>query len=228
MVLALSVRRGYAHGILAMASRRRRHFFCYTYHMYERDIEFLFEIGTLRNVERGWRQHLGMECASDPEHSFRVAFLALMLARKEGVKDEGKIIKMALVHDLAETRVSDHSYIQKVYVTSDEDRAAKDLFAGVSLGDLCSDILAEYEARKTPEAKIVKDADNLDVDLELKELDERGSKLPAKWVGTRRLVRDKKLYTESAKKFWDELQKADVASWHLVANKWEKIPDAGK
>ncbi len=196
--------------------------------MYERDIEFLFEIGTLRNMERGWKQHLAMECASDPEHSFRVAFLALVLARKESVTNEEKIIKMALVHDLAETRVSDHSYMQKVYVTSDEARAAKDLFAGTILDDLRSEILQEFEDRKTIEAKIVKDADNLDVDLELKELAERGSGLPAKWVGTRRKVRDEKLYTESAKKFWDELQSADPSSWHLTANKWFKVPNAGK
>jgi putative hydrolase of HD superfamily len=196
--------------------------------MHERDIEFLFEIGTLRNMERGWKQHLAMDCASDPEHSFRVAFLALMLARKEGVKNEEKIIKMALMHDIAETRISDHSYMQKVYVTADEERAAKDLFAGTLLDDLRTDILREFEERKSIEAKIVKDADNLDVDLELKELEERGSKLPAKWIRTRKKIREEKLYTESAKVFWDELQKSDPASWHLTANKWFKLPGAGK
>lgn len=196
--------------------------------MKNRDIEFLFEIGTLRNVDRGWKQHLAMDCASDPEHSFRVAFLALMLARKEGVKNEEKIIKMALVHDLAESRISDHSYMQKVYVTADEERAAKDLFAGTSLGDLQADILHEFEERRSPEAKIVKDADNLDIDIELKEFEERGSKLPPKWKATREMVRNEKLYTKAAKEFWDALQGADPASWHLTANKWFKVPDAGK
>ncbi|HUC01653.1 MAG TPA: HD domain-containing protein [Candidatus Paceibacterota bacterium] len=196
--------------------------------MPNRDLEFLFEIGTLRNVERGWKQHLAVKCATDPEHSFRVAFIALLLARKEGVKNEEKIIKMALVHDLAETRVSDHSYMQKVYVTSDEERAAQDLFAGTALDDLRSEILNEYEARQTIESKIVKDADNLDVDLELKELEEHGSQLPRKWAATRRIVRDEKLYTQAAKDLWDELQAADPSSWHLTSNKWFKIPGAGK
>ncbi|TSC76779.1 MAG: putative hydrolases of HD superfamily [Parcubacteria group bacterium Gr01-1014_33] len=195
---------------------------------YKRDIEFLFEIGSLRNVERGWKQHLAVDCASDLEHSFRVAFFALILARREGVKNEEKIIKMALVHDLAETRTSDLSYVQKVYVSADEARAAEDLFDGTSLGDLNKNILHEFEARESIEAKIVKDADNLDIDLELKELEERGSKLPKKWGQFRKKVRDEKLYTQSAKKFWDELQKRDVASWHLNANKWLKIPHAGK
>ena len=196
--------------------------------MNQRDIEFLFEIGTLKNMDRGWKQHYAMDCASDLEHSFRVAMLALILARKEGVTDEGKILKMALIHDLAETRVSDLSYVQKVYVTTDEERAAHDLFEKTSLQDLNETILKEYEERKTIEAKIVKDADNLDIDIELKEFEERGSKLPAKLAASRKMVRDEKLYTNSAREFWDDLQKSDVSSWHLMANKWHKIPDAGK
>jgi len=196
--------------------------------MNQRDIEFLFEIGTLKNMDRGWKQHYAMDCASDLEHSFRVALLALILARREGIVDEGKVLKMALIHDLAETRVSDLSYIQKVYVHADEERAAHDLFEKTSLQDLNETILKEYEERKTPEAKTVKDADNLDIDIELKEFEERGSRLPAKLAKSRKMVRDEKLYTKSAKEFWDDLQKSDVASWHLAANKWHKIPDAGK
>ena len=135
---------------------------------------------------------------------------------------------MALIHDLAETRVSDLSYVQKVYVEADEDKAAQDLFQGTSLSDLDKEILKEYEERNSLEAKIVKDADNLEVDLELKELAERGSKLPSKWREMRKFVRDTKLYTDSAKSLWDEIQDSDVSSWHLGANKWLKIPEAGK
>ena len=193
-----------------------------------RDLEFLYEMGSLRNVERGWRQHFGMEVGNVLEHTMRTVFLALILARKEGIKTEEKIIKMALIHDLAETRVSDLSYVQKVYVEADEDKAAQDLFQGTSLSDLDKEILKEYEERNSLEAKIVKDADNLEVDLELKELAERGSKLPSKWREMRKFVRDTKLYTDSAKSLWDEIQDSDVSSWHLGANKWLKIPEAGK
>jgi len=193
-----------------------------------RDIEFLFEIGSLRNIQRGWKQHFGMDVANILEHAYRVAWIALMIARKEGVKNEEKILKMAMVHDLAETRTTDLSYIQKVYVTSDEDKAAHDLFDLTSLSDFYKDVLHEYEERKSIEAKIVKDADNIDVDLELKELEERGSLLPKKWVAFRKKVRDEKLYTASAKELWDTLGSVDVADWHVKANKWVKIPNAGK
>ncbi len=190
-------------------------------------MDFLFEIGSLRNIPRAWIQHLGVPCASNLEHTMRVIFLALLIARREKKGDEATIIKMALAHDLPETRTADLAYVHKVYSKTDDMRAARDLFAGTSFADF-EDIHALYEKRDTIEAKMVKDADNLDIDIELKEFEEQGHKLPAKWKAMRKFVRDKKLYTKTAKKLWDDVQKANVAQWHMEANKWKKIPDAGK
>jgi len=195
--------------------------------MTNRDLEFIYEIGTLRHLQRGWRQHFGMDVANILEHTMRVVFLALMIADQEKKGDKDKIIRMALVHDLAESRCTDLSYVQKVYVKADEKKSAKDLFQGTSLGSL-KESLDEYEKRESIEAKIVKDADNLEIDVELKELDQQGSKLPKKWEKTRKFVRNEKLYTKTAKKLWDEIQTSDVDSWHMNANKWVKIPEAGK
>lgn len=192
-----------------------------------RDLELLFEISSLRNVQRGWRQHLATDCATDLEHTVRVAFLALVIARREGAGNEETILKMALAHDVAETRTSDLSYVQKAYVKADEPSALHDMFTGTHLADF-ENMVNIYERRDTIEAQIVKDADNLDVDLELKELEEKGHQLPVKWREFRRLIRNEKLYTNSAKQIWDEMQTADVASWHMSSNKWLKIPDAGK
>jgi len=192
------------------------------------NINFLFEIGTMRNVPRAWRQHLGLDCASVHEHSYRVIWLALMLARMEGGVDENKVMRMALIHDISEIRTSDLGYIQKVYTKADDNQAAHDSLAQTILADFYTDTFKEYEERKSLEAKIVKDADNLDIDLELKELEERGSKLPAKFQEFRKLVRNEKLYTQSAKKVWDEIQATDVSDWHLKANKWIKMPETGR
>jgi len=195
--------------------------------MASRDFEFLFEIGSLRNIPRAWIQHLGVPVASNLEHTMRVVFLALLIARKERKGDESKIIRMALVHDLPETRTADLAYVHKVYSQTDDLRAARDIFAGTSFADFDA-VHAQYEKRDSIEAKIVKDADNLDIDIELKEYEEQGHELPAKWAKMRRFVRDKKLYTKTAKKLWDELQKANVSQWHMEANKWKKIPTAGR
>jgi len=192
-----------------------------------RDLEFLYEIGSLRNIPRAWIQHLAADCASTLEHTLRVVFLALLIARKEGVKNEEKIIKMALVHDLAETRTADLAYVHKVYTQTDDARAAHDQFFGTTFADF-EDVIKEYEKRDSKEAKIVKDADNLDIDLELRELMERGNEIAKKKHPLRRLVRDTKLYTKTAKKLWDEIQKSDPSSWHLNSNKWLKLPKAGR
>jgi putative hydrolases of HD superfamily len=186
----------------------------------KRDISFLYEVGSLRNVQRTWRQSLGVDCANDLEHTVRVMWLALILARREGISNEEKVLKMALAHDIAETRTGDQNYTQAVYVKADEDRAIKDVFFGTSLEDFDTDILKEYKARVTRAAQVVKDADNLDVDLELRELAERGSKLPEKWREFRQNIRDEKLYTESARTLWDALDEVDVSEWHIAANKW--------
>ena len=195
--------------------------------MADRDLEFLYEIGSLRNIPRAWIQHLGVPWASNLEHMMRVVFLALLIARREGKGDQDLIMKMALVHDLAETRTADLAYVHKVYSQTDDLRAAHDLFAGTSFVDL-EGIHTLYKKRDSIEAKIVKDADNLDVDLELKEFEEQGHKLPGKWAKMRKFVRDKKLYTKTAKKLWDELQRSNVAQWHMEANKWKKLPNAGR
>jgi putative hydrolase of HD superfamily len=194
----------------------------------KKEIDLMYEIGSLKNVQRGWRQHMGMDVATILEHSFRVMYIALILARMEKVKNEEKIMKMVLIHDMAETRVSDLSYVQKVYVNADEERAVKDMFEGTILADLERDILHEYEERKSIESKIVKDADNLDIDIELKELSTRGARLAKEWPKFRKMIRDKKLYTKSAKKLWDIIQKSDPHDWHVNINKWVKMPNAGK
>ena len=187
-------------------------------------------------MPRGWRQHLGFDVASDLEHTYRLIWLALIISRMEKAGDpdakvgidENKIIKMALVHDVAETRTSDLSYVQKVYVKADEARAADDMFRDTIVADY-RQIIEDYERRDSIEAKIVKDADNLDIDLELKEIEELGSKLPGKWSEkNRKFVRDEKLYTESAKKLWDEIQNSDPSSWHRHMNKWLTDPTAGR
>lgn len=197
--------------------------------MDNRNLEFLYELGSLKNIQRGWRQHLAMDVENVLEHTIRVVWLALIISKMEGKGDENKILKMALVHDMSETRTSDLSYVQKVYVKADEEKSAEHLFDKTLVEDYL-DILKEYDKRESIEAKIVKDADNLEVDLELMELEERGSKLREKWNTdeNRKKVRNEKLYTESAKKLWDDIQTSDPSSWHIKSNKWLKIKEAGK
>ena len=42
------------------------------------------------------------------------------------------------------------------------------------------------------------------------------------------MIRDKKLYTDEARAMWDEIQTADPSQWHISANKYLTIPEAGR
>ena len=98
------------------------------------------------------------------------------------------------------------------------------VFQGTMLEKEVIALLNEYNERQSLEAKIVKDADNLDVDLELKELVKIGdSAAIGMRKGHRPIVRAKKLYTKAAKKMWDDIQKTDPNAWHQhLTDKWLK------
>lgn len=186
-----------------------------------RDLDFLYEVGSLRAIQRAWAQLFGgHRVANILEHAMRVALLALIISRREGKGDEGKILKMALLHDLSESRTIDRAHVHKPYAEEYEEKAIEDLFQNTSLDTMADEILAEYKERESIESKIVKDADNLDIDLELNELAERGSKVPAKQMQFRKQVRANKFYTQTARDMWDENQKTDPDHWQREANTW--------
>lgn len=176
----------------------------------DRDLDFLYQLGSLRHVQRSWRQYFGTDVATDLEHTLRVAFTALMLAKAEGGADEEMILKMALVHDLAESLTGDLTPIQKRYVEIDEEKAVGDMFRDTSLEEY-NDILKRYWKRECIESKIVKDADRLDVDIEIQELIIRGHDMK-RWEKQRAHIRDD-FYTDSARDMWDTVQKSDPTNW---------------
>lgn len=181
------------------------------------DLNFLYEVGCLRFVERTWRQFLNPDFANLSEHTLRVIWIALIIAQHERVQDTGKLVKMALVHDLAESRGVDVHYVSRRFTDRHEDQALTETLENVSLAAEFSALNQEYEERKTKIAQIVKDADNLDVDLELKEQEVKGVTLNKKWHQGRERVKTK-LYTKTAQKLWDLIQKSDPSDWHWQAN----------
>jgi len=192
--------------------------------MQPKDIDFLFEAGSLRHVPRAWQQVLGMPVENVLEHTLRMMLTALTIARGEGNVDEEKIMKMVLLHDLAESRTTDIAFIHREYVERHEEKAKHDLLAGTSFEkDLT--LLEEYALRQSLESKVVKDADHLEVDIELKELIKAGSTTASKWQEQRKVLRDTKLYTETAKKMWDTLQETDSDHWQMnLTNDWITSP----
>jgi putative hydrolase of HD superfamily len=180
---------------------------------FKADVNFLFEIGTLRHVARTWNQFGGLPLANDAEHTFRVAMTAWLIAKHEGA-DIGHVVKMALAHDITETRTGDVHYLSRLYVDRHETAAAADQTTGVGAGEEIRALLAEYEERQTLAAKVLKDADNLDIDLEIMEMIARGESVGARFAEKRDIVRDK-LFTATAKRLWDTIYAGDPNAWHF-------------
>ncbi|MEK7642254.1 MAG: HD domain-containing protein [Patescibacteria group bacterium] len=189
--------------------------------MAKRDIDFLFEIGSLRKVDRAWQQILTGKVANISEHIFRMTMIAWIIAVAEKANVE-KVIKICLIHDIAESRTGDIAFMHRDYVTRHEELAEKHIFENTELEKEATSLLAEYNERKSLEAKIVKDADNIDVDLELKELFKMGDPAAIQMQKDHRpIVRAKKLYTKTAKKMWDEIKKTRPDAWHqALSDKW--------
>jgi putative hydrolase of HD superfamily len=183
----------------------------------KRDLELLYEIGCLRFIERAWKQFFGPDFQNLAEHHLRVIWIALTLAKYEGRGNQEKIIKMALIHDLAESRTGDVHYVSRMYIKRDETLGMKDILEGTVMEKEMMALWHEYEQRKTIEAKIVKDADTLDVDMEVQEQEMKGHKHSIVWKRDRKIFVPKQLQTASAKKLWKTVIKSKPYDWHIHA-----------
>lgn len=182
--------------------------------MQKRDIDFLYEMGTIRYIQRTWRQFLGADFANLAEHTYRVAWIAMVIAKAEGVDDTGKVLKMALVHDISESRAGDVHYLSRQYVDRHEEQAIEDMLMDTSVAEEFVALWKEYEKRECIEAKIVKDADNIDIDMELVEQRVNGCELWKSKYEMRKKVSETKFFTKTAKEIWDQLYDSNPHAWH--------------
>jgi len=128
--------------------------------------KFMGHVGDLKKLDRtGWVKCGIQNPESVADHSFRTAIMALVLADKAGV-DQNKAVKMALIHDLAESIVGDLTPSDEV---SPEEKhqlevdAFRKLCADIDNGDALLGLFQEFEDGKTPEAQFVKRLDKLEM-----------------------------------------------------------------
>jgi putative hydrolase of HD superfamily len=178
-----------------------------------KDINFLYEMGNIRYIERLWRRFGHDDFANLAEHHFRVFWIAMIIAAHEDNADTGKIAKLVLLHDIAESRTGDVDYISRQYVERNEEMAIHDILHNTSIEKEFLELWQEYEDRQTIEAKIAKDADNLDVDFELAEQAAKGSRLQNVKKPSRDHVASEKLFTKTAKELYKQLKSSDPHDW---------------
>lgn len=91
---------------------------------------------------------------------------------------------MALFHDFAEARTGDLNYVNQQYVESDETKVMNELIEQVPFGEDLRKRLDEYKQRQTREALLVKDADQLELILSLREQSDIGNPRAEHWIPT--------------------------------------------
>lgn len=146
-----------------------------------RIVDFLYEVGMLQKTPRSGFQFLGSGSQSVAEHLHRAAAIAYTLALMAKI-DPYKVVAMAIFHDISESRISDLNYVHQKYNTRLEDKAHADIVASFPFGGHLKNLIDEYEDRKTIESIIVKDADNLEWIMSLKEQVDIGNAKANEWL----------------------------------------------
>jgi putative hydrolases of HD superfamily len=136
----------------------------------------LLELQRLKRLDRtGWvLRGLAPGAESVASHSYGVAFAAMLLAdevRARGVEvDVERVLRLALLHDLAEARTGDMPRTMALYYGAEARHAAEraafdDMVRGLgeARGAGYSALHADYEARESLEARLVKAADIVDL-----------------------------------------------------------------
>lgn len=147
----------------------------------DRVVDFLFEVGMLRRTPRSGWNFLGTGSEDVAQHSFRVAVISYVLARMAGL-EPCRTAVLGLFHDLHEARISDLNYVNQRYVVKDEKRAQRDCVEGTGLEKDIAGAFEEFEARESPESRLAKDADQLDLLFNLKEELDKGNAHARDWI----------------------------------------------
>ncbi len=180
----------------------------------KRVVEFLFEVGMLKKTPRSGYQFLGSGKESVADHSFRTAVIGYTLATQEPEADLHKVVLMCLFHDFPEARTGDHNYVNKRYVKADEEGALRDQVRELPFGSEVIALANEFNEDATLEAQLSRDADQIDLILELKEQLDFGNPNAKDWLA----FAIKRLFTENARKMAQEILETDSTNWWFDKN----------
>ena len=143
-------------------------------------LDFFKTAVNLKNISRqGWINKLSLkhpESVSD--HSYSMAIMGMVISDLENYNSE-KILKMILLHDLAESKIGDYTpnQISKENKIKIENNAYDEIIN--TLPDAIklqyAQIWEEYQKQESPESKIVHQIDKLEMALQAKMYQKEGA-----------------------------------------------------
>jgi len=176
----------------------------------EKLVKLIFECGQLKRTPRsGWTLVGIKNPESVADHAWRTALIGLFLAKAEGV-DENKVVKMCLLHDIAEGRTGDINKLADRYISDKgEQKALKEMLGEIFSGDLV-EISEEYGGRTTRESVVARDADLLEMFVQAREYKALGSfGSISKWMDNS----VKAMKTKTARSLARKISSGDPSSW---------------
>ncbi|HMD96266.1 MAG TPA: HD domain-containing protein [Terriglobia bacterium] len=170
----------------------------------------LFELGRLKRIERsGWsmaRVHQRVESVA--EHTCRTAFIAYFLAVLEGANPE-RTASMALFHDAGEARTGDADGLARLALgngrQAEHDAIESQFDNDVPGGRQIRELLHEFCLRQSLEARIAKDADVIECEIQAREY-EAGAFLDM-------LRTHEKVNCDSSRKLLEAVRKVSPDEW---------------
>ena len=136
-------------------------------------LDFFKTAANLKKIRRqGWIDKLSIESPeSVADHSYSMAIIGMVISDLQNYNSE-KILKMILLHDLAESKIGDHTpqQLDKEKKNKLENNAFNEIIK--NLPDLIKSqylqIWQEYQEENSPESKIVHQIDKLEMALQAK------------------------------------------------------------
>jgi|SRR3989344_5292160 len=149
---------------------------------FDRVAHFIYEAGIHSKTPRSGFWFLGSGEQSVAEHLFRTALIAYSLCYFIPKANKEKVLLMSLTHDLGEGRTSDLNYVHQRYGRLSEAKAVADIAESVPFGAIIKKLYEEEKKQKSIEARIVKDADQLEWIAALRTEEEKGNTKARRWA----------------------------------------------
>lgn len=183
----------------------------------EQIANFVYEAGALSKTPRSGLWFLGSGRQSVAEHLLRTTYIAYALCYLTPEADKNRTVFLALMHDIGEGRTSDLNYVHQRYGRLAEAQAVKDIAASIPFGDEIKKAYEEEQARETLEARLAKDADNLEWIATLREEEVKGNIKARAWIE----IAEKRLKTDAGQTVGARLLATHPDAWWFdEKDKW--------
>jgi putative hydrolase of HD superfamily len=174
---------------------------------------------TLKLLPRtGWLQRGMRDVESIAEHTFAVAALAMLVGDQQPGIDRGRLLAIALLHDIAEALIGDlPASARRLFGApakhAAERRAMLEMFAGLPQAAEYLELWDEYCSGGSAEARLVKELDHLEMLAQALAYEQSGSRaLGEFWEGRNGKVSEFPIVRDLTDRLYAERERLAAAS----------------